>query len=233
MREASFTPPLTRDDPIEEQLVAADDGVGARAGTAAGSIRDACEPLVNSAAMDGRIALIERGGCEFQVKIANAEDAGAIAVVVYDNTGPPSVMNGDMGSVSIPAVMIGNEDGQSARRSPRRRRGRRRRRNRRRDRHGSARARHLRLGAGPSNVVADFSSRGPSLSDANFVKPDVTAPGVDILAGQTPDVANGLRGETYQYMSGTSQAAPEVTGRRGAAEGSASRRGRRARSSRR
>ena len=44
------------------------------------------------------------------------------------------------------------------------------------------------------------------------MKPDVTAPGVDILAGQTPDVANGLRGETYQYLSGTSQAAPEVTG---------------------
>ena len=44
------------------------------------------------------------------------------------------------------------------------------------------------------------------------MKPDVTAPGVDILAGQTPDVANGLRGEVYQYMSGTSQAAPEVTG---------------------
>jgi hypothetical protein len=44
------------------------------------------------------------------------------------------------------------------------------------------------------------------------LKPDVTAPGVDILGGQTPDVANGLRGETYQYLSGTSQAAPEVTG---------------------
>ena len=86
---------MTRDDPIEEQLVAADDGVGTRSGTAAGSIRDACEPLENSAEMNGRIALIERGGCEFQVKIANAEDAGAIAVVVYNNSGPPTVMNGD------------------------------------------------------------------------------------------------------------------------------------------
>ena len=72
------------------------------------------------------------------------------------------------------------------------------------------------------NVVADFSSRGPSLSDANFVKPDVTAPGVDILAGQTPDVANGLRGETYQYMSGTSQVGARGHGRRRAAQGSAS-----------
>jgi len=212
MREASFTPPLTRDDPIEEQLVAADDGVGTRAGTAAGSIRDACGALVNSAEMDGHIALIERGGCEFQVKIANAEDAGAIAVVVYDNTGPPSVMNGDMGSVSIPAVMISNEAGQRLV-----------------DRLAADAADNdvetddeivtVRLArgifasvSGRPNVVADFSSRGPSLSDANFVKPDVTAPGVDILGGQTPDVANGLRGENYQYMSGTSQSAPEVTG---------------------
>jgi subtilisin family serine protease len=212
MREASFTPPLTRDDPIEEQLVAADDGVGTRTGTAAGSIRDACEALVNSTAMDGRIALIERGGCEFQVKIANAEDAGAIAVVVYDDSGPPIVMNGDTGSVSIPAVMIGNDDGQVLV-----------------DRLAADAADDdvetedeivtVRLARGifaslpgRPNIVADFSSRGPSLSDASFVKPDVTAPGVDILAGQTPDVANGLRGETFQYMSGTSQAAPEVAG---------------------
>ncbi len=211
MREASFTPPLTRDDPIEGQLVAADDGVGTRDGTAAGSIRDACQALVNFDSMDGRIALIERGGCEFQVKIANAEDAGAIGVVVYDNTGLPIVMNGDTGSVSIPAVMIGIEDGQALV-----------------DRLAGDAADELETDAeivtvrlargifasvpGSPNVVADFSSRGPSLSDMNFVKPDVTAPGVDILAGQAPDVANGLRGETFQYMSGTSQAAPEVAG---------------------
>ena len=62
--------------------------------------------------MNGRIALIERGSCEFQVKIANAEDAGAVAVVVYHDTGSPIVMNGDTGSVGIPAVMISNADGQ-------------------------------------------------------------------------------------------------------------------------
>ena len=212
MREASFTPPLTRDDPIEERLIAADDGVATRPGTAAGSVRDACGPLVNSNEMEGRIALVERGGCEFQVKIANAEAAGAIAVVVYDNTGPPIVMNGDSGSVDIPAVMIGNQDGQRLV-----------------DRLAAdaeddqletedelvtvrlARGIFASVPGRP-NVVADFSSRGPSLSDKNFVKPDVTAPGVDILAGQTPDVANGLRGEVFQYMSGTSQSAPEVTG---------------------
>jgi subtilisin family serine protease len=218
MREASFTPPLSRDDAIEEQLVTADDGVGGD-GSAAGSPRDACEPLTNAAEMEGRVALIERGGCEFQVKIGNAEDAGAVAAVVYnDSDDPIIVMNGDTGSVDIPAVMIGRADGEVLV-----------------DRLAAnaeddefddfddfgdeEEAVTVRLArglfasiAGEGNVVADFSSRGPGLSDANFVKPDVTAPGVDILGGQTPDVANGLRGEWYQYMSGTSQSAPMVTG---------------------
>jgi hypothetical protein len=68
--------------------------------------------LINSDEMDGRIALIERGGCEFQLKIGNAEDAGAIAVVVYNDADDALiVMNGDTGSVGIPAVMITRADG--------------------------------------------------------------------------------------------------------------------------
>ena len=212
MREASFTPGLPTDEPIEAPLVTADDGQGTLGGGAAGTVRDACQPLANANDIDGNVALVERGGCEFQVKIANAESAGAIAVVVYSNVGPPIVMNGDAGSVGIPAVMIGTADGQvlvdriAAD-----------------DEDGIAPgddehvAVSLKRGtfvtlSDEGNILADFSSRGPSLSDANFVKPDVTAPGVDILAGQTPDVANGLRGETYQYLTGTSQAAPEVAG---------------------
>jgi subtilisin family serine protease len=212
MREASFTPALTREEPLEEELVLADDGAGENAGSGStvGTTRDACQPLTNATEMDGRIALIERGSCEFQVKIANAENAGAIAVVVYHDTGAPIVMNGDSGSVGIPAVMISNADGEeladrlaaNAEADPND------------DEVVTVRLARGILASvqGNGNVVADFSSRGPSLSDSNFVKPDVTAPGVDILGGQTPDVANGLRGELYQYMSGTSQAAPEVTG---------------------
>ena len=214
-REASFTPALSQDEPIEEQLVTADDDQGADGGTG-GSTRDACEPLTNSEEMEGRVALVERGLCEFQVKIANAEDAGAIAVVVYNDTDEPIiVMNGDTDSVGIPAVMITRADGEVLV-----------------DRLAADAEDDesddfdteddpvtVRLGRGifasvqgRGNVVANFSSRGPGLSDANFVKPDVTAPGVDILGGQTPDVAHGLRGEWYRYMSGTSQAAPMVTG---------------------
>jgi subtilisin family serine protease len=197
MREASFTPGLPEDSDasIDESLVEADDGDS--------TPRDACAPLVNAAEMDGRIALIERGGCEFQVKLENAERAGAIAAVVYNNNGLPIMMNGDAGSVDIPAVMVGSADGQALL-----------------DALAEGDDVSVRLARGifavlPSegNVVADFSSRGPSLSDENFVKPDVTAPGVDILAGTTPDAPNnGLAGERFQYMTGTSQSAPEVAG---------------------
>jgi len=210
MRQASFTPALTRDKPIEALLVTANDGQGPIPGGATGSVRDACQALTNAKDMKGNVALIERSGCEFDVKIANAEAAGAVAVVVYNNADGPIVMNGNSDAVHIPAVMIGNADGQKLV-----------------DRLAADAGKSLAATdrvtvklapgifatlSGNGNIVADFSSRGPSLSDANFSKPDVSAPGVDILAGQTPDVANGLRGETYQYMSGTSQSAPETTG---------------------
>jgi hypothetical protein len=193
MREASFTPALTREGPIAARLVTADDGQGG--GGAAGSTRDACQPLVNGAEIEGNVALVERGLCEFQVKIGHAEDAGAVAVVVYNDSGPPTIMNGDTGSVGIPAVMIGTADGQVLvdRIAADAQDG---------DEETEEEQVRVRLARGifatvPGNgdVLANFSSRGPSLSDANFVKPDVTAPGVDILAGHTPDVANGLRGE--------------------------------------
>ncbi|CAL9105564.1 unnamed protein product [Musa acuminata var. zebrina] len=51
--------------------------------------------------------------------------------------------------------------------------------------------------------VAAFSSRGPSIYYPDLVKPDITAPGVDILAA----VRDG-----YQFMSGTSMACPHVSG---------------------
>ncbi|MCK2220326.1 S8 family serine peptidase [Actinomadura sp. ATCC 31491] len=57
-----------------------------------------------------------------------------------------------------------------------------------------------------------FSSRGPG---GDFLKPDVTAPGLHILAGQTPTPESPLEGPPgnyYQVISGTSMSAPHVTG---------------------
>ena len=100
MRQASFTPALTRDKPVQAFLVTADDGQDAIQGGARGSLRDACQALTNKKDMQGNVALIERGGCEFDVKIANAEAAGAVAVVVYNNVGAPFVMN-NSGTIDV------------------------------------------------------------------------------------------------------------------------------------
>ncbi len=202
--EANFTPQLIDGPPIEGSLVLVDDDRQALDDGSPGTTRDACQTLANQDELDGRIALIEEGGCIFEDKLIRAEQAGAIAAIVYARDGEPLVvMTGEAGSVDIPAVMIETPDGQRLA-----------------DRiSADGDDVQLTLEKGvfverrqEGNQMADFSSRGPPLSDQNFLKPDVTAPGVNILAGHTPDVANGLRGETFQYQSGTSQSAPEVAG---------------------
>jgi subtilisin family serine protease len=66
----------------------------------------------------------------------------------------------------------------------------------------------------PADVLAEFSSRGPQPAIPDIAKPDVTAPGVDILAAATPTPSSPLMrpGETFQVISGTSMATPHVAG---------------------
>ncbi|XP_052202876.1 subtilisin-like protease SBT1.7 [Diospyros lotus] len=73
------------------------------------------------------------------------------------------------------------------------------------------------LGVQPSPVVAAFSSRGPNPITPEILKPDVLAPGVNILAGWTSAVGpTGLPDDTrrvnFNIISGTSMSCPHVTG---------------------
>ncbi|MGI5523743.1 S8 family serine peptidase [Micromonospora sp. CA-259024] len=71
----------------------------------------------------------------------------------------------------------------------------------------------LTVGAvGRDDALADFSSRGPRVGDGGL-KPDLTAPGVEIVAARADGTAIGTPvGEGYVALSGTSMAAPHVTG---------------------
>lgn len=66
------------------------------------------------------------------------------------------------------------------------------------------------------SVMAAFSSRGPvgTPASADIIRPDVTAPGVNILAGNspTPEPGGARPGQLFQSISGTSMSSPQVAG---------------------
>jgi subtilisin family serine protease len=201
VREASFTPRLIDRDPIEGQLVLVDDDDDTLDDGSAGTTFDACEPLVNGTDISGNIAFIQRGGCDFETKIANAEDAGAIAALVFNIAGKPIVMTGTPGFSDIPALMIGQSDGNLILAEL-----------------DADQIVNLVLDKGfflteqeTGNIMGAFSARGPAPVQ-DILKPDVTAPGINILAGFTPDAANSVAGENFAYITGTSMATPHVAG---------------------
>lgn len=192
--EANFTPALSDRGPIDGNLVLVDDG-------SEGIRSDACEPLANRIDVAGNIALIQRGGCNFDIKIKNAADASAVAALVYNIAGDPIVMNGVAGLSDIPALMIGQADGNLI---------------------------LAELDAGnqvsvrldkdlllttkeTGNVMGIFSARGPG-PIGGILKPDLTAPGINILAGFSPDTVNAMPGENFAYLTGTSMSTPHVAG---------------------
>lgn len=64
----------------------------------------------------------------------------------------------------------------------------------------------------PVPQIAGFSSRGPSTAvDSELLKPDIAAPGVNVLAGVSP-LDPAYNGDSYGLMSGTSMAAPNLAG---------------------
>ena len=79
-------------------------GVDASGGT------DGCAPLVGFPA--GGIALVDRGTCTFVIKVANAQAAGASAVIVANNmAGDPILMGGADPTITIPSVMVSQANG--------------------------------------------------------------------------------------------------------------------------
>ena len=153
---------------------------------------DACGSILNTDDMFGHIAIINRGGCNFTDKIQRAQDAGAVGVIMVNNiTGAPTAMGGTSSTIRIPGVMISQADGQKLFQA------------------GIASVRMASDTGIPHpelrDQLADFSSRGPA-APGSMLKPEIAAPGFTITSVK---VGGGTIGTD---MSGTSMAAPHVTG---------------------
>ena len=73
---------------------------------------EGCSALVNGAAVNGNIAVVMRGNCNFTDKALNAQNAGAIGVIIVNNVaGNPIVMGGTSTAINIPVVMVTNITG--------------------------------------------------------------------------------------------------------------------------
>ena len=157
----------------------------------------ACSPLP-AGSLAGQIALVSRGVCAFSVKIRNAQAAGAAAVLVANNVaGDPSAMatDGTPDQPTTPAYMVSRADGQALLGV-----------NGAATTIGATLAYFLTTNA---DIMAGFSSQGPT--DVDFrVKPDVVAPGVNVLSSiphafcDTPPC--------FAFFQGTSMATPHLAG---------------------
>jgi subtilisin family serine protease len=163
-----------------------------------------CNPFP-AGSLAGQIALIARGTCEFSTKVLNAQNAGAIAALIYNSAaggdnlqsmGPGAVA----GSVTIPSWFMRRSEGLNMvsfyNSNP-----------------GTAEAKFVyspHVAANIGDVMAGFSSRGPSQD--KLIKPDVSAPGVDVLSSGYGDGAFPGPFTGFGSVSGTSMATPHVAG---------------------
>ncbi len=198
---ADFGPSLNETGPLTGTLVRAIDAANANGP----SDLDGCSAIQNTSAISGNIALVDRGSCDFVVKVANAQMAGAAGVLIGNvaSSGSPNDPPGMGGtpattltipsistnlatrnllsntlsaSETITVVLTTDYQGQ------------------------------IRL-VDPARVdtLSSFSSRGPRRPDSSL-KPDISAPGDTIYS-----VEHGS-GTEGKGLSGTSMAAPHVAG---------------------
>ncbi|HYH96452.1 myxosortase-dependent M36 family metallopeptidase, partial [Hyalangium sp.] len=74
---------------------------------------DGCEtPFANAAQLSGKLAVIDRGTCNFTVKVKNAQDAGAVGVILVNNVaGPATPLGGTDATIVIPTMAVSQSDG--------------------------------------------------------------------------------------------------------------------------
>jgi len=152
-------------------------------------------PLGN---LTGKLAIVNRGACTFSEKVANANAAGAVGVVVVNNVaGDPTAMARTAGfDDNIPAVMIGLKEGAALRTSA--------------PTTASAIVTLREFITKNADILAGFSSQGPTTVDL-AVKPDLTSVGVNVLSSITTVGKSGAD-DIWAFFSGTSMSTPHIAG---------------------
>ncbi len=96
---------------ISGPLVITDDGSGATSTLA-------CQTIVNTAEVAGKIAFVRRGSCNFDDKVFRAQEAGAVAVVIANNVvgglvsaGGDGIVDDELVDITVPVFFISKEDG--------------------------------------------------------------------------------------------------------------------------
>ena len=167
--------------------------------------------LLDPVKVSGKILVCDRGANVLVNKSANGKTAGAAGVIIANVTGGAATIINQAHSVStvhlravdgdaLKAYMAANPGSASA---------------------SLGNLRGVVDATVSAPVMAGSSSRGPNVANANIMKPDLAAPGSDILAGVTADLtrdernavaAGGTAPVNWAFYSGTSMASPHVAG---------------------
>jgi subtilisin family serine protease len=157
--------------------------------------------------MTGKIALISRGTCTFLEKAQNAANAGAVAMIVYNNAATAPGIMGNLNTSTIPAVMIAQADGIALRDFL------------------TANTTAAMTASGPQALISvafgdilnASSLKGPNIIGTTMVgsntyigtdttKPDITGPGTNIYAAFSDNFGQ------FGFLTGTSMSAPHLAG---------------------
>ncbi|WP_233080452.1 S8 family serine peptidase [Rheinheimera soli] len=141
--------------------------------------------------LTGKAVIIDRGTCNFTAKVINAQNAGAVFVLIANNAnglGPVNAGGADP-AVAIPSVGISKEDGDAIKAALA---------------NGDVTYNIVANSINSAGGLADFTSRGPSIE--GLLKPEITAPGTNIV------MAAVGTGDQTALNSGTSFSGPMTAG---------------------
>ncbi|KAG6753445.1 hypothetical protein POTOM_043513 [Populus tomentosa] len=163
------------------------------------------EGTLNPRVVAGKIVICERGISPRVQKGQVAKQAGAVGMILANTAANGEELVADCHL--LPAVAVGEKEGKLIKRYALTSR----------NATATLAFRGTSLGIRPSPVVAAFSSRGPNLLTLEILKPDIVAPGVNILAAWTGDLGPSSlptdhRRVKFNILSGTSMSCPHVSG---------------------